>query len=263
MAESINSYLSTLSYTYYISHDSEEDKKIKTSISILQGKLRTCFGAKMLSASVFGSYERDTILPRKYDTYTDVDMMVKFDHATLNRNEATYRQWLLDFGTDNYLRSASYKDFPTVVVQLSHISFDLVPAKEEGYFKTLYIPDANNIWQVTDPRGFNQTVADANGRYKYIVKPIIRLMKAWNAKAGYPFSTYALEQQIAGMNFTGDDFQSGFFWAIDHISDFNLSATGKGKVTSLRNNKAWVKRYLDENNLTKAKEWLHYILPQA
>jgi predicted nucleotidyltransferase len=265
MAVLINNYLSTLAYSYYISHTSDENTKIQTSVNNIKIKLNNTFTSKILSISTFGSYERDTILPRKYDSKTDVDILVKFDHATLDKSANTYREWLLKFANDNYTRSTSYKDFPTVVVELSHIAFDLVPAREEvGFFSNqLFIPDSSVQWQPTNPSEFNKMVSDANGKFNNIVKPIIRLMKAWNAMASYPFSTYDLERQVAGMNFSGDNYQTGFFWAIDHLSDSHLSIGSQAKVATLRNNKAWVVKYLNEDNLVKATEALHRIIPFA
>jgi predicted nucleotidyltransferase len=261
MAASINNYLYTLAYSYYIKHDSDENRGIQTSVSNIRTKLNNTFGSKILSISTFGSYERDTILPRRYDSKTDVDILIKFDHATLDKAVSTYRQWLLDFANDNYSRSTNYKDFPTVVIELGHIAFDLVPAKEEGYFKQLYIPDSTYGWLTTNPTEFNKLVSDANGRYGNIVKPIIRLMKAWNAKVGYPFSTYNLERQIARMNFINDNYQTGFFWAVRYLNDDGLSMTDKLKVTALKNNRDIVERYLAEDNIIKAQEVLHRILP--
>lgn len=263
MAVSINNYLMTLSYSYYISHTSDENTKIRTSVDNISSKLKYNFGSKILSISTFGSYERDTILPRKYDSKTDVDILIVFDHTNLGMAVSTYREWLLKFANDNYVRSITYKNFPTVVVELSHIAFDLVPAKREGYPSQLYIPDSVYGWQTTNPVEFNKLVSDANGSYNNIVKPIIRLLKAWNAKAGYPFTTYNLEMQIAKMNFVGDDYQKGFFWAITYLDDSALSVEGKAKLSTLRSNKDWVIMYLNADNLEKAKETLHRMIPMA
>ena len=267
MAASIDTYLYDLSYKYYISHSSTEGQKIETSVNGTNGiksKLSNHFGSNLLSVSTFGSYERDTILPRTYDNLSDVDILVKFNHDALNHSAETYRTWLLKFADANYTRSPSYKSFPTVVVELQHIAFDLVPAIDMGsWVKVLHIPNSNNQWQPTNPIEFNKTVTDANVKYGYIVKPIIRLMKAWNAMASYPYSTYGLEKQVASFNFSGDNYQKGFFYATSVLSTTGLSASASGKVETLRNNVSWVKHYLDKDDADKAKEWLHRILPYA
>ena len=263
MPASINSYLSSLASAYYISHASPENDQILTSVGNIKTKLLNTFGSKLLSVTTFGSYERDTILPRKYDRKTDVDILVKFNHAALDKSVSTYREWLLDFANVNYARSSTYKNFPTIVVELAHIAFDLVPAKEEGYNNQLSIPHAVYGWQPTNPTEFNQLVSSANGRYTYIVKPIIRLLKAWNALADYPFTTYDLERQIATMSFQGDDIQNGFFYAIDRLNDNELTLASKSKLSTLRNNKYWVVQYLNRDDMPKAKESLHRILPFA
>lgn len=114
----------------------------------------------------------------------------------------------------------------------------------------------------TDSSGFNTVLTAANSKYNNLVKPIIRLMKAWNAKAGYPYQSFKLEQEIAGMCFTGDNYETGFFYAIKQLPTWYLTQTDVNKVAVLRNNVVWIKKYLEEDNTVKAKEWLHKILPE-
>src|SRR5690606_26449091 len=97
----------------------------------------------------------------------------------------TYRGWLKNFADRHYkdhYGSEVVKSFPTVTVRLNNINFDLVPAKEEQNFNfgsTLYIPDKTNGWQSTNPNDVKQSLKDANTKYNQVVRPIIRLLKAW------------------------------------------------------------------------------------
>ena len=147
---------------------------------------------------------------------------------------------------------------------MQHIKLDLVPTViEKSYWSgtTIHIPNSGNNWQSTDPDGFNEILVRANTKYCSIVKPIIRLLKAWNCNNGYPYSSYQLEQIIADMNFNGDNYETGFFYAIDKLPTNNLTYAGQQKVNTLINSKKWIKEYLDRGDIIKAKEWVHKILP--
>lgn len=263
MAASINGILQKLASEYYISYGSSEDTRIRTSLSNITGKIQTELGSKIVSVSDFGSYKRDTILPRLYDTESDVDIMVKFDHAVQAKTPATYRSWLLAFADKYFSRSSVYRDFPTVVVELSHIKFDLVPAYQDNtwYSKTLYIPNGRNEWQSTDPAALATDLTRVNGQYNYIVKPIIRLLKAWNAGAGKPYSSYELEKAIIGMSFAGDNYQMGFFYAIDRLSDYGKPQWAQSRIATLKTYKSYIANYLARDNQAKALEWLYRLLP--
>ncbi|MFQ5753423.1 MAG: nucleotidyltransferase [bacterium] len=249
----------------YISNDSPERSKINRSFVNFHGNLRRHFGKSLSAMKRFGSYTRGTILPRKYDSRSDIDVLIIFNQDIFGRTPETYRNNLLSFASKCYQSSSIRKDFPTVVVELNHIKFDLVPAKIEEYlfgFRTMFIPDLENNWQTTDPVGFNQKLTTANRRYKSIVKPIIRLLKYWNATHNYPYESFSLEQEIADMNFSGDNLQSGFFRAIRNLDTFFVSNTIANAVDSLRKNAENVAYYLSINNKQKALLWLNHILPR-
>jgi predicted nucleotidyltransferase len=263
MAISLNTYIRELAYRYYIGRNTVESVKIDTSVSNLFSSVKNYFGKRVISVGTFGSYTRDTILPRTYDRYSDVDIMVVFNQDTLYTSE-TYRTWLKQFAEFEYKRSRISKDFPTVVVDMNHIKLDLIPTLidyDRWYNSTTWIPDRNNSWQTTDPNGFNSKLIEANTRYNSVVKPIIRLLKAWNSRNEYPYYSFELEQFIADMDFTGDTYQTGLFYAIDKLPTYSLNYSGESKVNTLVNYKNWVVEYLDREDTIKAKEWLHRILP--
>ncbi len=112
----------------------------------------------------------------------------------------------------------------------------------------------------TYPNEFNTKLTNSNNKYNSIVKPIIRLLKCWNADKNYPFASYELEQLIANMNFSNDNYQTGFLYAINHLSTYNLSEQGKKKVETLKSNKKWIEEYLGRDNQEKAIEVVCSIL---
>ena len=268
MAVSIDNYLRNLSNSYYLKNDSDEVTKINKSVDAMLANLNRELGEVIKRKFVFGSYDRDTILPRTIDAKSDIDLMVVFNHTEYERNPGTYRKWLKDFADKYYANrygSEVIKSSPTVTVRLNNINYDLVPAKEVTYAlilpNELYIPKNDTEWRETDPNDVKKKLTEANQKYNSIVRPIIRLMKAWNCVNGYPYDSYLLEKDITGMYFQGDNYQTGFIWAVNHINTTGVSVYTKGKVDSLRYNITNVIDCLNNNNLERAKHWLHRVLP--
>lgn len=262
---SINSFLKSYAERLLVSYSSTERENLNRSYENLETNLKRYFGNNIITIDKFGSFTRGTILPRKYDEYSDIDIMIAFSQSTFKRNPETYRNNLISFAEKYYSRSEIKKDFPTVVLDLHHIKFDLVPAKiENGIFfdvQTISIPDRENNWQTTDPNGFNKKLTEANNRYGSIVKPIIRLLKFWNASHRYPYLSFDLEQKIADMDFYNDNYQSAFFSAIDNLDYWFVPNKISEAVRVLRNNAANVEHYLKIYDQEKALQWLHKIIP--
>lgn len=253
---SINSRLQKVASDLFIKYDSTERIYIDGKITNLKTNLNNWFGNSITEIKLFGSYKRDTILPRKFDELSDVDILIVFNNAQKEITPESYRTRLKKFAETKYSTSKVIKDHPSVVLEMNKIKFDLIPCRiASSFFSTSYqIPNKTGNWMDTDPTGFNAQVTGANIKYKSIVKPLIRLFKRWNAWNNYPYSTYDLEQKISLMNFSGDNYQSGFLYAIEHLSSFGLSVAGKQKVETLKNNGAWIKTYLDRDNQEKAIE---------
>ncbi|QXP87469.1 SMODS domain-containing nucleotidyltransferase [Methylococcus capsulatus] len=199
----INSYLTNLANQAILRDD--EKAGVQRSIAALQGRLVEHFGPQIGQHFVFGSYSRGTILPRSMDPQSDVDYMVIFSDSGLQPQ--SYLDRLRRFAELRYARSEVAQSHPTVALELNHIRFELVPALQ-NWWGGLQIPAKGSgyqSWQDTDPKGFNDKLTSTNQANGNLIKPLARLMKYWNAKAGYPFESYALEQQIAshGYSFFG------------------------------------------------------------
>lgn len=253
---SINTRLQTVSSNLFIKYNSTERIYIETKITNLKANLNAWFGNSITEILVFGSYKRDTILPRKFDESSDIDILVVFSNAEQERTPETYRTRLKKFADAKYPTSKVLKDHPSIVLEMNKIKFDLVPSRKSlSYFSSTYqIPDKSGYWMDTDPIGFNSTVTEANVKYNSIVKPLIRLFKRWNAHNNYPFTTYDLERKITEMNFSGDNYQKGFLYAIDQLSTYGLTLAGTQKVQTIKTNGNWIKEYLERDNQEKAIE---------
>lgn len=261
---SINPHLARHARELFISNPSTERAGINKSFHHFRRNLKLHFAKTVSNIKPFGSFTRGTILPRHFDSKSDIDILILLNQEEYQRTPETYRANLLSFAEKYYQRSSIRKDFPTVVIELNHINFDLVPAKIERFSwgpPTVFIPDSQNEWQDTDPDGFNRQLSKANQRYGSIVKPIIRLLKYWNATHNYPYESFALEQEISEMNFRGGNLQNGFFYAINNLDTFFPSNNIQNAVEALTNNANKVVYYLSQNDRDRALSWLKHILP--
>lgn len=75
---SVDSYLANLASEMVI-RDSKKES-ISLSISTLHSRLKEHFGKDIIDVIKFGSYTRGTILPRRYDDKSDVDIMIVFNN---------------------------------------------------------------------------------------------------------------------------------------------------------------------------------------
>jgi len=195
----VNSYLMNLAGNAIIRD--KEKESIQRSINALKTKLNLNMGAEISDQFIFGSYSRGTILPRNMDARSDIDYMVVFSDTSYRPQ--TYLDKLRRFVQANYPSSDIKQSHPTIILSLNHINFELVPAINDWY-SGLQIPagasDYQN-WQDTDPHGFNTRLTAANKTYGNQIKPLIRIMKYWNAKNRYPFESYVLEQDIVNTGF--------------------------------------------------------------
>jgi predicted nucleotidyltransferase len=240
-------------------NDTERDS-INKSLSHLKTVLKNKLGSNIKELICFGSFTRNTILPRQYDSQSDIDLMVIFNTTQYKHAPGTYRKWLSDILLNAYPNSISKKDFPVVKLELNHIMFDIVPAYDEEYFwcsKSYYIPSANDSWQSTVPNDINQSLSDKNQQYSNnIVRNVIRLCKHWNASAKYPFESYLMEKQIIDLSFWGVDTYNAFLNTMDSIA---------GNKAGVRQALDYIKRYkgnwCTQSNEQKQFEWLQKLLP--
>lgn len=259
---SINSKLVTFAQQELVlSHNDTERDRIKASLSHLESVLKNKLGNDIKEFIRFGSFTRNTILPRKYDPNSDVDLLVVFNTTTNRYSPGTYRKWLLDVVNAAYPNSVSKKDFPVVKLELNHIMFDLVPSYTQEYFfgdKTYFIPDVRDGWRSTKPNDINEELTRQNQRSgNNSVRNVIRLCKHWNAFSGYPFESYLMEKNILNVFAWGnEDTYQRFLITISNIA---------GNKPGVRQALEYIKKYKGDwftaANEEKQFEWLQKLLP--
>ncbi|MFC4024765.1 nucleotidyltransferase [Oceanobacillus longus] len=221
---SVNGYLTTLSSNLVLS--STENSSIRTSINTLSSRLNSYFNnGELYNHFQFGSSTRGTILPRSADSQSDIDYMVVFKNPN-NYKPETLLNYLRNFMKAKYFRSEIYKDSPTMVLELNHIKFELVPAIQDVW-GNLSIPSRTNFlsdWMSTDPTGFNEILVAANKNNNSKIKPAIRLMKYWNTKKlDYYYSSFLLEKWVVDKYYLSRTYLKDYvFDSIDSLS-YNYS----------------------------------------
>lgn len=189
---SVNSYLSDLASSLVLSES--ENTHVSTSLSTIKSRLDYYFD-DLQKKKVFGSYDRGTILPRRADEKSDIDLMVVFNNG-YELQPQTFFNKLKDFANYYYSSSEVHQSCPTVVLELNHIKFELVPAYEQSY---LYrIPLDATTWQYTCPDSFKNDLTECNKINNYKVKPVVRLMKWWNIEKNYrSMASFSLEEKLS------------------------------------------------------------------
>lgn len=256
-----------LADTAYL-RDTERDN-INRSISTLQSRLNIYFFGELTEHFIFGSYTRGTILPRSMDEQSDVDYIVVFKDN--NFKPQTYLDKLKNFVERYYSRSEISQSNPTIVLTLNHIKFELVPAIGTLFYG-LQIPAKRadlNDWISTDPNDINQTLSDTNKANKNLIKPMIRIVKYWNAKNNYPFASFELEKMLAERSYiivslmTSGQLQDYFFDAIESLSlDWGASQYKKNALNRAKKIVQDTKYNLEQGWEYSAEDEIKKLLPE-
>ncbi len=256
----INSKLVTFAQQELVlGYTNTERDSINASLNQLEKVLKDKLSGQVKNIIRFGSYTRNTILPRKYDPQSDVDLMVVFDTSAGKRTPGTYRKWILDALTTAYPFSISKKDFPAVKLLLNHIMFDVVPAHVEDYYwdKTYFIPNSNDSWKDTTPNDINQDLGSSNQNYgNNTLRNVIRLCKHWNAMKAYPFESYSMEKEIISMSFYGDNTYDGFMNTMRVLANHM-----PGVSQALDSIDTYKGNFWREADELKQLQWLQKLLP--
>lgn len=207
---------------------SSEQSSIATSITTLQSRMALQFDSGVIAQHFrFGSSTRGTILPRSMDEQSDIDYMVVFSDGSATPQ--TYLNRLKAFVEKRYGSSEIYQSSPTIVLELNHIKFDLVPATKT-WLGELQIPNGTGGWMTTNPKDFNATLEAKNKEHKSLIKPTIRLFKYWNATAGFPFQSFEMEKWVCGLSFWFLANQKDYFLAV--IENLNTSSSYSQRVNN-------------------------------
>lgn len=258
---SVNSHLTSLASSLVLNNT--EKASIVTSINTLSSRLNLYLGNLITSQFQFGSSTRDTILPRSMDISSDIDYMIIFNTSTGLYKPQTYLNYLRNFVSLKYSTSEIYQSYPTIVLSLNHINFELVPAiYNYGY----QIPSPGSHWSEwisTNPSVINQLLQDKNKSNNYQIKPLVRLIKYWNTRKGHKFSSFSLEEHIIGRSFFGCTSLEDYFYSFweGFSCTYDTAEYIKNMVNSAKQSAKTAKAYQNNNQPAFAELEIRKIVP--
>src|SRR3989344_2910514 len=269
---SANSYLERLATEGVIRE--LEKVNITRSLSLLKERLNSHFNdaesnnVKVEKHFAFGSYTRGTILPRSMDPLSDVDYMIVF--ADSEARPQTCLDRLRRFVEKYYEKAEVAQSHPTIVLSLNHIRFELVPAID-AFWSGIQIPgkrSAYSEWMSTTPNQFNERLSEKNKYNDNLIKPLIRLLKYWNASNDYPFESFELEKTVVGHRpfciiLFGGNLWKRFSVFVENVFDVDWADTEhqKNAVRRAQGIVSEVKRLDSDERHDEAEQKLRRLLP--
>lgn len=147
-----------------------------------------------------GSYGRGTIVRPERDIDIMVALSVDAYWGRYQGDSRVYLRWLRDGLNRNYANTRVGVRGIAVHLALGEgLEVDLVGgfARKGGGF---LIPDGQGGWMATNPPFHDQLMTDANVRTRSALKPLVRVMKAWNIMGnGHRLRSFHLEMMVERM----------------------------------------------------------------
>lgn len=172
-------------------------------VSVTQARvaaLKTFFAKNLAMAEeafTTGSYARGTICAGQ----RDIDMMAPLAYEYWERYQNRSRDFLYmvrDKLNTGYATTNVSSRQVAVTLDFTAIAADVVPCfKRQG---TGYVmPNGNGGWMATNPREHTLRVENADAAHNGRLKPLIRLMKAWNRANGNHLRSFHVEMLVMKM----------------------------------------------------------------
>lgn len=183
-------YLNLLAHELTLKEN--EKLKIETSLSFLKkGLFENDIGCSLEETFAFGSYSRETILPRRINEESDIDYMLVFENGFPEFLPETYLNKIRRFAEEHYPNSWVHQSKPTIQIDLKHIRIELIPGiRCIGGILEYMIPGKDySSWIKTSL--FNTLY-----KLTQVSKNIIRLLKYWNIQNNTLFDSFELEKRI-------------------------------------------------------------------
>lgn len=254
----LNTYLKSLSEKLVLNET--EQQKINKSIESLKKKIWGHYQNKLSDVILFGSYDRGTILPRKVDEDSDVDILMI--HKSGDLQPQTYLSQLKGFAENNYATSEIRQVHPTITLELEHIRFEIVPGYQNREIK-IPAPRLKEIsWISTDPIGFKEKLSIKNQNNYQLITPIIRVFKYWNCLNGRPFSSYKLEHFIVNTKYYDCSTLQHYFNSIVYeLNESELTNDQEEKIKPLVECRRRIKVMIKEEMTDLIEGELQNIIP--
>lgn len=195
--------------------NNESKKSVETSVSNLESHLKNWdkFDT-VVEYKAFGSFVRETNLPKCIDSTADVDYMIVFN--TTDKKPQTYLNYVKEFLDLKYPHSKRYQDHPTIALDLNNIKFEIMPAIQlwGKVFPGYNIPAPVSVvleWTNTYPQKLHEDLDKADKRNDGMLRPVIRLIKYWNVLNGKILTSFRIEEYVINHVFLGCNDLAAYF----------------------------------------------------
>jgi len=153
-----------------------------------------------LNSFLVGSWAKDTFIrpPRDVDIYFMLppDVYFRYERYGVNVNkQSALLQEVKGKLNSAYRLSEIRGDGPVVLAKFESYNVEVVPVFQLDDFKSYYICDTKNggRYLVTKPADEVKAVEEADLRNNKNVRPLIRMLKCWQANCNVPIKSFHLE----------------------------------------------------------------------
>jgi len=226
----INFHLTALAKSLIITPEFKQ--RVDTSISHLKENLWGAFQDRLVEVVNIGSYDRETFVQQ--DKEADVDMLVVSKKAEFKPE--TFLKQIREVCERKYSRSEIYQDHPTIVIDMDHVKFEIVPSWLVGG-NTVKIPaprTADLRWIDSAPKDFKAVLNKRDATYKGLIIPLIRIYKYWNCLNGKAFVSFELERFIVNKTLNGSSLRDYFMSLGAYLDELAKTDQQKKAVSGLK-----------------------------
>ncbi len=195
MAKNVNKAFEELLTRQRLTAEQEKTAKARTrAITDAVGKTF----AVGENVSVVGSYARGTLCRTERDIDLLAPLSVKDYWEHYRGDSRAFLYWFRDHLNERYSATTVSSRRVAVKMDFTVIAADIVPCflrQGGGYV----MPDGRGGWMATNPPFHTKFLADADAAQKKRLKPLIRLVKAWNIANGHHLSSFHIELMVERM----------------------------------------------------------------
>ena len=147
-----------------------------------------------------GSYARGTICSGQ----KDVDLMAPLYYPTYkdryDNDSRAFLYYVRDQLNERYWATKVSARQVAVTLDFTSITADVVPCfQRSGQGGGFFMPDGTGGWMETNPKYHTQLIARGDTAYNGRLKPLIRLIKAWNLANGNHLRSFHVELLVYKM----------------------------------------------------------------
>ena len=206
--------------------------RIEVSIAHLKENIWGLFQEKIMDVVLFGSFDRETFI--EADQEADVDILVIFKQREFQPD--TYLSQIRSLCEKKYSRSDIYPNHPTIVIDMEHIKFEIVPSYNfSSTMVKIPAPRSKDLrWISSSPKEFKNNLIKKDNNNKGLILPIIRIIKYWNSLNGHPFTSYELERFIVSKVYSGLTLRDYFYSTILSVEEVAKTELQKKSFASLK-----------------------------